>query len=175
VPGDADAGICYYYSFSKVSIFIKVTDLRVRIEKDNYDISGITEASVPASLFKFWLRDLTEPIIPMELYQFCIDNAEDSMKALQVINEIPKHNQDVLKYLIGFLQVICDPKNQPDTRMSVNNIAMVFAPNILRCPSDNLQLVLENTKFEQAFVRTLIEHLHRQNNKGVMMLIELIF
>lgn len=136
-----------------------VTELRVRIEKDNYDISGITEASVPASLFKFWLRDLTDPIIPTDLYQNCIDNAEDPEKALKIVQQIPEHNRNVLLYLIGFLQVISDPKNQPITRMSVNNIAMVFAPNILRCPSDNLQLVLENTKFEQAFVRNLIDHL----------------
>lgn len=38
VPGDSDA----------------VTDLRVRLEKNNYDLSGITDASVPASLLKFW-------------------------------------------------------------------------------------------------------------------------
>jgi hypothetical protein len=38
VPGDADA----------------VTDLRLRLEKNNYDLSGIADASVPASLLKLW-------------------------------------------------------------------------------------------------------------------------
>jgi hypothetical protein len=68
---------------------------------------------------------------------------------LSVLDQIPPINASVLFYLVRFLQLICDPKNQPLTRMSINNIAMVFAPNILRCPSDNLQVILENTKYEQ--------------------------
>eukprot|EP00158_Paraphelidium_tribonemae_P003193 Partr_v1_DN25949_c0_g1_i3_m68372 putative Rho GTPase activating protein 39 len=143
VPGDADA----------------VTELRLRLEKGQYDISGISDASVPGSLFKFWLRDLTDPIIPHDLYDYCIKNAEKADMALQVIDKIPENNRNVLLYLISFLQIIAETKNQPVTRMSVNNVAMVFAPNILRCPSDNLQVILENTKYEQAFVRTLITHL----------------
>lgn len=125
-------------------------------------MKGITDASVPASLLKSWynhdfniidslirLRDLSDPIIPHELYDFCIKNAEDGTKALTVIQHLPEFNLNVLQYLIHFLQIICDPKNEPVTRMSVNNIAMVFAPNILRCPSDNLQVILEQTKYEQ--------------------------
>jgi hypothetical protein len=38
VPGDHDA----------------VTELRVRIEQGKYDLSGISDASVPGSLLKFW-------------------------------------------------------------------------------------------------------------------------
>lgn len=40
--------------------------------------------------------------------------------------------------------------------MNVNNLAMVFAPNFLRCPSESLTTVFENSKYEQAFLRTLI-------------------
>ena len=47
--------------------------------------------------------------------------------------------------------------------MTVNNLAMVFAPNFLRCPSDNPQTIFENAKLEQNFVRNLILHL---NAKG---------
>lgn len=40
--------------------------------------------------------------------------------------------------------------------MNVQNLAMVFAPNLLRCPSEKLTTVLENSKYEQAFLRTLL-------------------
>ncbi|KAI9205889.1 MyTH4 domain-containing protein [Polychytrium aggregatum] len=50
VPGDADA----------------VTDLKCRVEKNAYDLSGITDPNVPSSLLKLWLRDLAEPLIPSE-------------------------------------------------------------------------------------------------------------
>lgn len=43
--------------------------------------------------------------------------------------------------------------------MNVHNLAMVFAPNLLRCPSDRLTTVLENSKYEQAFLRTLLMEL----------------
>lgn len=134
VPGDAD----------------DVTSLRLRLERNQYDISGITDASVPASLFKLWFRELPDPIITTNLYDFCIHNADNPAETLSVMNKIPELNRNVLSYLVHFLQVISQPENQEFTRMTVNNIAMVFAPNILRCPSDNLQMVLENTKFEQA-------------------------
>jgi hypothetical protein len=99
------------------------------------------------------LRELADPIIPPELYEFCIKNSEDPVRALQVLDIIPEQNRNVLTYLIHFLQVVGDPANQPVTRMSINNIAMVFAPNILRCPSDNLQVILENTKYEQVEIK----------------------
>jgi hypothetical protein len=43
--------------------------------------------------------------------------------------------------------------------MNVNNLAMVFAPNFLRCPSESLTTVFENSKYEQAFLRTLINEM----------------
>jgi hypothetical protein len=43
--------------------------------------------------------------------------------------------------------------------MNVNNLAMVFAPNFLRCPAESLTTVFENSKYEQAFLRTLINEI----------------
>jgi hypothetical protein len=42
--------------------------------------------------------------------------------------------------------MVADPANQPFTKMSFANIAMVFAPNFLRCPSDDPMVIFENTK-----------------------------
>lgn len=47
---------------------------------------------------------------------------------------------------IEFLKKVGEPDNVPFTKMTYNNIAMVFAPNFLRCPSDNPQTIFENTK-----------------------------
>lgn len=43
--------------------------------------------------------------------------------------------------------------------MNVFNLAMVFAPNFLRCPSVNLKTIFENSKYEQMFLKTLITEL----------------
>lgn len=54
------------------------------------------------------------------------------------------------------MQEFTDPSIIKETLMNVNNLAMVFAPNFLRCPSESLTTVFENSKYEQAFLRTLI-------------------
>ncbi|CAO3650986.1 unnamed protein product [Mucor hiemalis] len=143
VPGDADA----------------VTDLRVRIENGNYDATGITDPNVPASLLKYWLRDLADPIITSENYDDCIQYAEDPEKAIAIINRLPDTNRRIALYTISFLREFTDPDIIKHTLMNVNNLAMVFAPNFLRCPSESLTTVFENSKYEQAFLRTLINEM----------------
>lgn len=140
IPGDADA----------------VTDLRVRIENGNYDALGITDPNVPASLLKYWLRDLTEPIIGTEYYYDCIQHAEDVDKALAIINRLPDTNRRIALFIINFLQEFTDPQVIHHTLMNVNNLAMVFAPNFLRCPSESLTTVFENSKYEQADRKSVV-------------------
>jgi len=65
----------------------------------------------------------------------------------------------VLTYLIRFLQVFAEPSNVSATKMDVNNLAMVMAPNVLRCESDDPRVILENTRKEMAFLKTLIVHM----------------
>ncbi|KAI9092913.1 hypothetical protein DFS34DRAFT_281217 [Phlyctochytrium arcticum] len=141
VPGDADA----------------VTELRMRVEKGDYNLSGITDPNVPSSLLKFWLRDLADPLIPSEFYDRCIqvgqaeskNNSSESTggtSASDIIAKLPDVNQRVVNYVIKFLRKIAEPQNQPFTKMTTSNVAMVFAPNFLRCPSDNPTVIFESTK-----------------------------
>ncbi|RKP26474.1 Rho GTPase activation protein [Syncephalis pseudoplumigaleata] len=143
VPGDADF----------------VTNLKLRIEKDNYDLAGITDPNVPASLLKFWLRDLADPLIPGDFYRECISTSEDAASALAIIDRLPTVNRQVAEYIIGFLQVFARPECSQRTKMTIDNLAMVFAPNFLRCPTSSLTQIFENTRHEQAFVKTLILHM----------------
>ncbi|KAI9316473.1 hypothetical protein BX666DRAFT_1951155 [Dichotomocladium elegans] len=143
VPGDAE----------------EITDLRVRIENGTYDATGITDPNVPASLLKYWLRDLERPLISSEFYDKCIKCAENPAEAIEIINSLPELNRRVVMYMIAFVQEFNRDEVTVHTRMNVNNLAMVFAPNFLRCPSESLTTVFENSKYEQAFVKTLLLHL----------------
>ena len=116
VPGDADA----------------VTDLKCRLEKGHYDVSGITgmvqihllraywvslsatistDANVPGSLLKLWLRDLAEPLIPSEYYQACVEVGAEEKKpdsgrrAVAIVDSLPEYNKRVVYYVIRFLRV----------------------------------------------------------------------
>jgi hypothetical protein len=60
---------------------------------------------VPASLLKYWLRDLAEPLIPTEFYDDCIKYAHDKEKAIEIVNALPSTNRRIVLYMIRFLQV----------------------------------------------------------------------
>jgi len=141
-----------------------ITELRYQIEKKNFDINICSDPHVPASLLKLWLRELAEPLIPTDAYESCISigrrecNANIGIEAWELMNSLPEINRLVIDYMTNFLKVIAKPENQKYTKMTLANLAMVFAPNFLRCPSDNPQIIFENTKYEQAFLRILISH-----------------
>lgn len=65
----------------------------------------------------------------------------------------------VLTYLISFLQQFTAPEVVSQTKMDSANLAMVFAPNCLRCTSQDPRVILENARKEMTFLKTLITNL----------------
>ncbi|XP_032231611.2 rho GTPase-activating protein 39 isoform X2 [Nematostella vectensis] len=150
VPGDID----------------EVNALKLRL--DRYEPpDNVSDPHVPASLLKLWFRELNDPLIPAEYYEKCIMNCDDATVATALILSLPEINRLVLSYLIRFLQIFSLMEVSSLTKMDVNNLAMVWAPNCLRNPSDNLQEVWENTRREMTFVRTLLWNLDTSYMEGV--------
>lgn len=139
VPGDIDA----------------VNTLKVALDK--FEVSDhYSEPHVPGSALKLWFRELQEPLIPTSLYEKCINMFDDKEGALAVFQEIPELNRKVLTYIVRFLQVIGQKHNQTATKMNHDNLSMVWAPNFLRCPSEDPMTIFNNTKKEMSFVRHLV-------------------
>lgn len=65
-------------------------------------------------------------------------------------------------------QVFAAEDNVAVTKMDVNNLAMVMAPNCLRCESDEPNIMFENTRKEMGFMRTLMMHLDTRSMEGVI-------
>lgn len=82
-----------------------ITELRLRLEKNKYDMEGITDPGVPASLFKLWLRELADPVIPPELYEAAIRNSDNATVCVDLVADLPDLNRRVILFVIGFLQV----------------------------------------------------------------------
>ncbi|KAF8705905.1 MyTH4 domain, partial [Rhizoctonia solani] len=143
IPGDAD----------------EVSDLRVRIDKGFYNLEGIDDCNVPASLFKLWLRELQEPLIPANMYNACIQAAEDPERVVALVKELPTNNRRVLLFVISFLQLFLPESVQSVTKMTSANMALVMAPNLLRCDSESMAVVFTNARFEHMFVHNLLCHL----------------
>lgn len=150
VPGDID----------------EVNALKMKI--DQWEVVECSDPHVPASLLKQWYRELFEPLIPDQHYDECILYCNEPESAVQIVQKLPEINRLVFSYLIRFLQVFAAEENCAATKMDANNLAMVMAPNCLRCMADDPRVMFENTRKEMAFIRTLIQHLDTSYMEGVM-------
>ncbi|XP_044100635.1 rho GTPase-activating protein 39 isoform X2 [Neovison vison] len=141
----------------------------LKLQVDQWKVpTGLEDPHVPASLLKLWYRELEEPLIPHEFYERCIAHYENPEAAVAVVHALPRINRLVLCYLIRFLQVFVQPANVAVTKMDVSNLAMVMAPNCLRCRSDDPRVIFENTRKEMSFLRVLIQHLDTSFMEGVL-------
>ncbi|XP_008068157.1 rho GTPase-activating protein 39 isoform X2 [Carlito syrichta] len=141
----------------------------LKLQVDQWKVpTGLEDPHVPASLLKLWYRELEEPLIPHEFYEQCIAHYDSPEAAVAVVHALPRINRMVLCYLIRFLQVFVQPANVAITKMDVSNLAMVMAPNCLRCQSDDPRVIFENTRKEMSFLRVLIQHLDTSFMEGVL-------
>jgi Rho GTPase-activating protein 39 len=77
-----------------------------------------------------------------------VNNPEN---ASQVLEKLAPLNQRVLVGLIRFLQFFTKPEFVAKSKMSGSNLAMVFAPAVLRCPHDDL-IALQKVNQEKQFI-----------------------
>jgi hypothetical protein len=143
VPGDID----------------EVNALKLKVEKGTIPVGSLTDPHIPASLLKLWFRELEDPLIPEEYYEECITNCDHRHNAVSLVESLPDLNKQVLYFLLRFLKNFITAESTNHTKMGLENIAMVWAPNFLRCPSDDHTLIFQNTRKEMAFLRLLLKHL----------------
>ena len=143
VPGDGDA----------------VSELKLRIDKGYYTLDGFDDPHVLASLLKLWLRELADPLIPDEMYNDCIQDSKDPEACVMTVHRLPTINRRVVLFVVSFLQLFLDEKVQSVTKMTAPNLALVMAPNLLRCSSESMAVVFTNAQYEQTFVHNLLLHL----------------
>eukprot|EP01126_Amoeba_proteus_P001377 TRINITY_DN10394_c1_g1_i2.p1 TRINITY_DN10394_c1_g1~~TRINITY_DN10394_c1_g1_i2.p1 ORF type:complete len:232 (-),score=60.85 TRINITY_DN10394_c1_g1_i2:195-890(-) len=138
-----------------------VTSLKIQIENGDYSCEGLDDPHIPGSLLKLWMRELAEPIIPCDLYDDAIEAAknDDEMAAVALVSKMPSINQKVTFFVVEYLRKVAQPENVPKTKMSINNLAMVFAPNFLRCPSEDPSVIFNTQKHQQTYVKHLITSL----------------
>ncbi|KAJ6231100.1 rho gtpase activation protein [Anaeramoeba flamelloides] len=111
----------------------RVKSLKVEINNGTFN-NRVKSPSVYASLLKLFFREMEPPIIPYEKYPNFVRSNKDWKNLQMQINRLPKNNLYAFASLIQFCQRLAQPKNVKVTQMNIDNIAMVFAPNLLRKP-----------------------------------------
>ncbi|KAL0956203.1 hypothetical protein HGRIS_002360 [Hohenbuehelia grisea] len=143
VPGDGDS----------------VSELKLRIDRGYYTLDGVDDPHVLASLMKLWLRELCDPLIPEEMYNECITSSKDPEACVRIVERLPTINRRVVLFVVSFLQLFLDDRIQSVTKMTPANLALVMAPNLLRCNSESMAVVFTNAQYEQIYVYNLLLHL----------------
>ncbi|XP_029025495.1 rho GTPase-activating protein 24 isoform X2 [Betta splendens] len=131
-------------------------------EKPSFD--GNTDVHTVASLLKLYLRELPEPVIPFSLYEEFLTCAkllskDDEMgkkELRRLVESLPPVNYNLLKYICRFLDEVQSYSGV--NKMSVQNLATVFGPNILRPKVEDPVAIMEGTVLVQQLMAVLIGH-----------------
>ncbi|XP_041943349.1 LOW QUALITY PROTEIN: rho GTPase-activating protein 22 [Alosa sapidissima] len=134
-----------------------------RGDKPQFDSN--TDVHTVASLLKLYLRELPEPVIPFAKYEDFIscaqllskDEEEGVQELVKQVKSLPPANYSLLKYICRFLDEVQSHSSQ--NKMSVQNLATVFGPNILRPKMEDPVAIMEGTSLVQHLMTVLIsEH-----------------
>ncbi|KFQ18848.1 Rho GTPase-activating protein 24, partial [Merops nubicus] len=129
-------------------------------EKPSFDSN--TDVHTVASLLKLYLRELPEPVIPYAKYEDFLSCAkmlskeeETGMKELvKQVKSLPAVNFNLLKYICRFLDEVQSYSGV--NKMSVQNLATVFGPNILRPKVEDPLTIMEGTVVVQQLMSVMI-------------------
>ncbi|XP_053292223.1 rho GTPase-activating protein 22 isoform X1 [Pleuronectes platessa] len=134
-----------------------------RGEKPVFD--STTDVHTVASLLKLFIRELPEPIIPFCKYTQFLSCAQLLTKDKELgiielgkqVKSLPQVNYNLLKYICRFLDEVQSHSNE--NKMSVQNLATVFGPNILRPRVEDPVTMMEGSTQVQHLMTLLIsEH-----------------
>ncbi|KAG6922815.1 Rho GTPase activating protein 22 [Chelydra serpentina] len=132
-------------------------------EKPLFDSN--TDVHTVASLLKLYLRELPEPVIPFAKYEDFLscgqllskDKGEGTRELAKQVKTLPQANYNLLKYICKFLDEV--QSHSSVNKMSVQNLATVFGPNILRPKLEDPVTIMEGTSLVQHLMTVLIsEH-----------------
>ncbi|KAF9963888.1 hypothetical protein BGZ70_007124 [Mortierella alpina] len=113
-----------------------------------------------AALLKLYFRELREPLMLFEFYPSFIaaadiDDYNEKLYTIKsLVHSLPEPNFSTLQYLMMHLGRVQDQYHT--TKMDSANLAICFAPNLLRQQVDDLTSII-NTGKQSSIVDTLIE------------------
>jgi Rho-type GTPase-activating protein 1/2 len=127
------------------------------ISDDDLDIHAVTSG------LKQYFRKLPIPLITYEVYDKLLDTTTITDKdarieaMAKVMEELPRVNFETLKYLMRHLSRVV--AMQEENLMTSQNVAVVFAPTIMR--PESIARELGDTKAKNEVVQWVVENVDR--------------
>jgi len=127
---------------------------------DNFNFPPEQEVHVVTSLFKRFFREIKNPLLTHALYtDFIAAESEEEdkrQKAIQVVLDLlPKPNKLLLYTVCEYLHEVA--KYSDENMMGAHNLAIVFAPNLLRPAVEKPSTLIADAGHSVTLVETFIE------------------
>ncbi|KAG9236198.1 hypothetical protein BJ875DRAFT_239479 [Amylocarpus encephaloides] len=130
---------------------------------DDYDISDYTlDITAVTSVLKQYFRKLPIPLLTFDVYDRILestsveDNKERCVHLRRTFNMLPSNHRDCLEFLIFHLDRVAN--RQGENLMTPKNLAVVFAPTIMR--DHSLEREMTDMHAKNNAVQFIIENTH---------------
>ncbi|KAL2865338.1 putative Rho GTPase activator Rga [Aspergillus lucknowensis] len=127
----------------------------------DYDISDLDlDIHAVTSALKQYFRKLPVPLITYDVYEKIIETGEITSRSARIesmqksLGELPRVHQDVLEFLVFHLKRVVE--REKENLMTSQNIAVVFAPTIMRPQS--LAREMTDVQKKNEVVKFLVEN-----------------
>jgi len=124
------------------------------------DLNEEKDPHVVASLLKWYIRELPEPLMTTELYLAFMQAYDKSnvtkskAQIIETLKKLPEPNRILLKLLIILLAKIARIE---DNKMNSANLAICFGPNLFRSTIDSPEIVFKHAPIYNAIIKLLID------------------
>ena len=127
-------------------------------------MSTIEDPHAVAALLKAFLRQLPDPLFTFDLYEAFIQTEMAMGKELEVwlftvkklLTSLPPVNQRVIRIIFELLSEFSKRSNV--NLMTSSNLAIVFAPNLLRSRNENLLLAMREIGWVNSLTAKMIDN-----------------
>lgn len=129
--------------------------------KDDFDISDPSlDITAVTSVLKQYFRKLPTPLLTFDVYDRILESntiANDAERCVflrKTVNSLPPKHRDCLEFLIFHLARVAD--REKENLMSPKNLAVVFAPTIMR--DHSLEREMSDMHAKNIAVQFIIDH-----------------
>eukprot|EP00004_Rigifila_ramosa_P000035 TRINITY_DN1005_c0_g2_i2.p1 TRINITY_DN1005_c0_g2~~TRINITY_DN1005_c0_g2_i2.p1 ORF type:complete len:1171 (-),score=265.89 TRINITY_DN1005_c0_g2_i2:1914-5426(-) len=123
-------------------------------------LTNLVDVMIVPNLLKAYFREMPEPLMTFKAYPEWIVAAQIKQKSEKIakmrslISAMPDQNRALLHELVNFLVRIS--RSASVNKMTASNLAIVFAPNLLRPKVDSMESIMHAAHINHA-IQVLIE------------------
>lgn len=146
--------------FRKAGSEKRLLELQSDISFGEYSFPEDEDEHVVATVLKRFFRDMKAPLLTFDLYDTFIgadafEGDERMQNVQQALKLLPEHHLKILETVVRYLHEVATFSAQ--NFMTANNIAIVFAPNLLRPKVETPLTLISDAGHVTALIASLIQ------------------